>query len=359
MNNPRTSARTVLLVILGLVIVLIVLLVVIKPGDKKRSDPKEAAVPVVTMTVQLTNTVDVVQLPAFVRANVDAVLAAEKSGRVLEINVDRGDRVEQGQLLLQIDDRVWQANLRQANSAAEDARKTRVRFQQLQASGAVAESEFDRIEKAFIQAESLAEEARINIEQCRVLSPISGIINDRFIEMGEYVQPGTPVLQVVDSATVKIILLVPEQDIYAIQTGDRMDLSVQPLPERMFTGTVTFIAAQADERNNAFRTEIVVDNSDATLRPGMIAQVNFKRGENRAMVSLPMSAVLPSKGDHIVYLAENGQASRRKVQIDTITRRQALISGGLDEGELVIIEGHRALSDGQRIELITEPPRGQ
>lgn len=351
MNRKQTSVRITLLAILGLVAALILLLMVLKPNGKELPEAKEAAVAVSTITVHLTNTADIVQLPALVEANVDAVLSAEKSGRIENINVDRGDRVEEGKLLLQIDDRVWQANLRQANSAAEDARKTHERFKQLQASGAVAESEFDSIKKAFILAESMAEEAMINIEQCRVLSPITGTINDRFVEVGEYVQPGIPVFQVVDTATLKIILQIPEKDIYSIQPGDRMTFGVQPLPERVFVGEVTFVAAQADGRNNAFRTEIAVDNSDGTLRPGMIAQVEFKRGENKNMVSLPMSAVLPSKGDHIVYLAEDGQATRRKVQIDTITRKRALISGGLEKGDRVIIEGNRALSDGQRVEI--------
>ena len=246
MNRKQASVRITLLAILGLVAVLILLLIVLKPNGKELPEAKEAAVAVSTMTVHLTNTADIVQLPALVEANVDAMLSAEKSGRIEEINVDRGDHVKKGQLLLQIDDRVWQANLRQASSAAEDARKTHERFQQLQAAGAVAESEFDSIKKAFIQAESMAEEAMINIEQCRVLSPITGIINDRFIEVGEYVQPGDPVFQVVDIANLRIILQIPEKDIYSIHPGARMTFGVQPLPGRMFEGKVTFVAAQAD-----------------------------------------------------------------------------------------------------------------
>ncbi|MEN8254560.1 MAG: efflux RND transporter periplasmic adaptor subunit [Verrucomicrobiota bacterium] len=352
MNRKQASAQIILLATLGLVAVLIVLMVLFKPNDKELPEAKEAAVTVSILTVHPTNTADMVHLPALVAANVDAKLAAEKAGRIVEIHVDRGDRVEKGQLLLQIDDRVWQANLKQANSAAEDARKNHERFKQLQASGAVAESEFDAIERAFIQTESMAEEARINIEQCRVVSPITGTVNDRFVEVGEYVQPGAPVFQVVDTATVKIILQIPEKDIYSIRPGDRMGFGIQPLPNHTFEGVVSFVAAQADGRNNAFRTEVAVDNPDGTLRPGMIAQVEFKRGENQNMVSLPMSAVLPSKGDHIVYLAKDGQAIRRKVQIETITRKRALISKGLEEGDLVIIEGNRTLSDGQRIEIL-------
>ncbi|MEN7972942.1 MAG: efflux RND transporter periplasmic adaptor subunit [Verrucomicrobiota bacterium] len=351
-DRKQTSAQIILMAVLGLVATLIVLMILLKPNGKKLPEAKEAAVTVSIMTVHPTNTADIVHLPALVAANVDAELAAEKAGRIVEIKVDRGDRVEQGQLLLQIDDRIWQANLRQAENAAKNARRNQARFKKLETSGAVAESELESIENAYIQADSMAEEARINIEQCRIVSPITGTVNARFVEVGEYVQPGIPVFQVVDTATVKVILLIPEKDIYSIHPGNRMAFGIQPLPDHVFEGEVTFVAAQADGRNNAFRTEITVDNANGMLRPGMIAQVEFIRGENQNMVSLPMSAVLPSKGDHIVYLAKDGQAVRRKVQIDTITREQALISEGLEEGDLVIVEGNRTLSDGQRVEIL-------
>ncbi|RLA42656.1 MAG: hypothetical protein DRQ97_13715, partial [Gammaproteobacteria bacterium] len=293
---------------------------------------------------------DIVYLPALVEANVNAVLSAEKAGRIVELKVDRGDRVEEGQQLLQIDDRIWQAGLKQAEIAARDAKKNFERFKALQEAGAVAASEYDHIEKDSVTASSMLEEARINIGQCRVVSPITGTVNDRFVETGEYVQPSTPVFQVVDTAIVKVVLQIPEKDIYPIRPGDRIAFTVQPLPDRTFEGAVTFVAAQADTRNNAFRAELAVDNADGILRPGMIAHVEFHRGTCHDMVSLPMSAVLPSKGDHIVYLVQGGHAVRRKVQIETITRERALISRGLEEGDLVVVEGNRTLSDGQLIE---------
>ena len=349
MNRKSIPVRTALLGLLSLLALLIVLMGILKPAKKQPPVSPEKPMPVSVLVVQPTNTADIVFLPALIEANVDALLSAEKSGRIVSMLADRGDRVEKVQLLLQIDDRVWQANLRQASIAADEARKNHERFKQLQASGAVAEREFDSIERAYIQAESQAEEARINIEQCRVESPIAGIVNDRFAEAGEYVQPGTPVFQVVDKATVKIVVQVPEKAIFAIRQGSRMRFTVQPLPGRVFEGTVTFVAAQADSRNNAFRTEITVENADAALRPGMIAQIEFLRGTKSNMVSLPMSAVLPSKGDHIVYLSRNGQAVRRRVLLDTITRERALVAQGLEAGDRVIVEGNRTLSDGQRV----------
>lgn len=352
MNKKPTPTQLILYGSLSAIILLIVIMATTKPNGKELPESKEAAVPVLTLSAHLASTADIVYLPAMLEANVNATLSAEKAGRIVELKVDRGDPVEKGQILLQIDDRIWQASLKQATIAAENAETNFGRFKKLQADGAVAESEYDNIRQTYIQAEAMATEANINIELCRVESPITGVVNDRFVETGEYVQPGTPVFQIVDHATVKVMIQVPEKDIYSIKAGDEISFSVQPLPDRTFTGKVSFVAAQADERNNAFRAELAVDNTDGTLRPGMIAQVEFHRGITDGMISLPMSAVLPSKGDHIVYLAKEGHAVRRKVQIETITRERALISSGLEEGDQIIVEGSRTLSDGQLVEIM-------
>ncbi len=352
MNRKPKKSTLILFGSLAIVLLLIVLMLVAKPNGKENPEAKEAAATVSTLQVRLVSTEDIAYLPALVEANVNAVLSAEKAGRIVELMVDRGDRVEQGRQLLQIDDRIWQASLKQAKIAARDAKKNFERFKALQEAGAVAASEYDRIEKDSVTAESMLESANINIEQCRVVSPIAGTVNDRFVEAGEYVQPGTPVFQVVDHATVKVAIQVPEKDIYSINPGDRIAFTVQPLPNHTFEGVVSFVAAQAGERNNAFRAELAVDNADGTLRPGMIARIEFHRGLCANMVSLPMSAVLPSKGDHIVYLVKDGHAVRRKVQIEHITRTRALVSQGLETGDRVVVEGNRTLSDGQLVEIM-------
>jgi len=352
MNRKLSPTTLIFFGSLTIILLLIVLMSVTKPNGKDLPKVTEVAVMVSTLQIHLTNAADIVYLPALIEANVNATLSAEKAGRIVELMADRGDHVNQEQQLLQIDDRIWQASQKQAEIAARDTEKNFERFKTLQQAGAVAASEYDRIEKDYVTASSRLEEANINIEQCRVVSPITGTINDRFVETGEYVQPGTPVFQVVDHATVKVMIQIPEKDIYSVKPSDRITFTVQPLPNRTFEGEITFVAAQADERNNAFRAELAVDNADGILRPGMIAQIEFHRGICGDMVSLPMSAVLPSKGDHIVYLVKDGHALRRKVQIENITRDRALISHGLDEGDFVVVEGNRTLSDGQLVETM-------
>jgi RND family efflux transporter MFP subunit len=350
MKIRNTKGRTPIILALVVIVALIVVMMLLKPPPKPIIPSKEKPLLVSVIEAQLTDVPDTIYLPSLIQANVDAMLSAEKPGRIVKLHVDRGDRVKKGQVLLQLDDRIAQADLKSAEIAKKEAANNYARFQQLQESGAVAPSQYEEIERQSITADALYQSALVNIDQCQITSPIDGVINDRLVEEGEYVQPGSPAFQVVDLATVKVNIQIPEKDIYAINPGEPMRFTIQPLPKHTFTGTVTFVAAQAGSQNNAFRAQLTADNPDGRLRPGMIAQVEFNRGSRSNMLSLPIAAVLPSNGDHIVYLIENDQAIRRKVQIEKMSRDFVLISDGLNAGDLVITEGNRTLSDGQRVE---------
>lgn len=353
MNCKPSRFGLILRISLAIIIFLIVVMsVIIKLSKPKQPQISEEMPQLVTaVEVQLSDTPDIVYLPGLIQANVSSTLAAEKAGKIDQLKADRGDRVEKGTLLMQIDDRVWAAELKRAEVAARDAKNNFERFQQLKKTGAVSDSEYDAVEREYIITKAGLEQARVNREQCQVRAPVNGIINDRFVEPGEYVQPGTPVFEIVDNETVKVLIGIPEKDIFALKVGDRMSFTVQPLGEHPFEGTVRFIAAQAAPENNAFRAELKVDNPEDLLRAGMIARVKFVRGIRKNMVSLPLSAVIPSNGDHIVYLAKDGHAVRRKVEIDSITRERVLISAGLNTGDQVVTEGNRTLSDGQRLRV--------
>jgi len=350
--NEKSSMNKILYGAVFALLIGIVLLVSFKPKEKVKKPVKESAQPVVVLCVEKMDHQEVISLPALLEATFDATLAAEKPGRVVRILVDRGDGVKKDQLLLQIDDRTERAMLKRAEIVLSDAKKAFNRFERLKKEGAVAESEYDRVDKENIVAAARLDEMKVVIEKCQVRSPEKGVINDRFIEEGEYVLPGTPLFQVVDDSEIKVVLQIPEKDIFSIKRGEKMTFKIQSIKDRTFEGTVSFVAVQADAQNNAFRAELRVSNTDHQLRPGMIARVLFKRGMRKKMVSLPVSAVLPSKGDHIVFLVKEGRAVRRKVKIARLSLTQALIYEGLHRGDVVVVEGNRTISDGQRIKII-------
>jgi membrane fusion protein (multidrug efflux system) len=118
-----------------------------------------------------------------------------------------------------------------------------------------------------------------------------------------------------------------------------------------FTGRVTFVSGVARRENNAFRIEASVANAGRRLKGGMIARAEIARGTVEAAVAVPLAAVVPRKGDHVVFVLRGERAERRVVRIESITGHEAILSSGLAVGETIVIEGHRALQDGMLLEV--------
>jgi len=327
----------ILISVLGGIILLIMLFNVLPP--RKKELPKQ---PVVKVPVQVVEAVaedrpDIIVLPGLVIADVDATLAAEKAGRVVELLADRGQTVTKGQVLLQLDDRT-------ARIAFEDADRNLERFEKLSGTGAVSQKNLDDIRKVRDLAEA-------TLSDCIVKSPADGIVNERYVEEGEYVVPGTPVFEVLSINPIRISVDIPERNIAALHLGDPITFEILSLPGNTFTGTVSYVSAKASTDNNAFRVELSVPNPDRQLRPGMIASMKYHRGTLQQVVALPLEAIIPQKGDHIVFIIRDERAVRQMVRIGTILNQEAVISSGAEPGDLVVVRGNRMLSDGSLVTI--------
>jgi membrane fusion protein (multidrug efflux system) len=289
-------------------------------------------------------------------------LAAEKGGRVVELKVEKGDRVEAGQLLLRVDNRKWHDYLKQAEVESREAEKAYARFEELRKTGAVSDTDFDNVMRRRDLAAATLDEAMVNVEQCDVVSPFSGIVDDRYIELGEFANEGARVLEVVDIDTVKVVVDVPEQDVLSLEEGLEMGFVVGAYPDRTFTGKVRFVSVATRPGRNSFQAEILAENSERELRGGMIATVRVVRGVVKDAVVVPLTAVVPQRGDHVVYAVSGDRARQRIVRIDRIVGGEAVISSGLQAGEKVVIAGQRRLHDGELIKIVvpdTDPQESE
>jgi membrane fusion protein, multidrug efflux system len=144
---------------------------------------------------------------------------------------------------------------------------------------------------------------------------------------------------------VKLAFDVPERDVLSVAPGQAVQAVFDPLPGQVVTGAVRFVAEAADPRSNTFNVEAEVDNAGGRLRPGMIARVTLPGRARQAFV-VPLEAVVPHRGDHVVFLARDDGAIRRVVLLDRLLNSEAVITGGVRAGERLIVEGHRGLTDG-------------
>lgn len=340
-------------IVLVLVVLILVLAIVPKRGE--RLPDKHSEVPAVsTIVVQPSRIEDRIFLPAVVKARLEATLALDKAGIVHRISAERGDRVTAGQPLLELEQSTWRANLKRAEIEFREADREYRRWEELKSAGAVSASDYDNVKARYDLAKVGLQQAKTDVAKCRLSSPSAGIIVERFLEVGEHAGEGAPAFRLVDIAEVKLTLDIPERDALALKTGMDMAFAVDALPGREFTGTVSFVSAAARSENNAFPAEIRLTNPGEELRPGMIARVALTRAVRQDALVLPLAAVVPLKGEYVVFIVDKGIALRKVVKVDSITDREAVLASGISAGDEVVVAGNRALVDGMPVKPVRQ-----
>lgn len=351
--KPTTSQ--VIWILIGVMLVLIIISMRLRRQVETVPPPPEPVVPVEVMILSGAERNDDLLLPGRIEPALRAKLPVDKPGRVTRIHVERGAAVTNGQLLLEIDDRVWQAMLDAAEIEWREANDEAARWNDLDQAGAVSQSELDRIRNRLARAEVTLREARAHLSQCRVYSPADGIVNERYIEEGEHAPEGKTVFELVVNDPVKLLLEVPEKQISHVREGQTLDFRVEAAPVSSYTATVTFIASAARPENNAFKVEASAANPSGVLKPGMIAEARIPRLTDGASLAVPLDAVIARRGEHVVFVVEDGRAARRLVRLGKIHGAETIIDTGLEEGDTVIIKGNRDLIDGARVRPVNQP----
>ena len=354
MNEPVKKQKRIGLIlwsVLGLLILLIVVMMSLRRPPEKNPEAIEVAVPVATLELQPQMVTETLLIPGKIEPRVSTLLASAQDGLVLALGAEKGDAVTNGQLLMRVDNRQWEQARHRAEIEIREAGKDVQRWTELKQAGAVSINDYEDIRTRQEQAEIALAEASVFLSQCEVTSPLNGWVNNRMVELGEYVNKGTPVFEVVDIRQIKLVVDVPERDILTIHPGVGLPFTLSAYPGESFTGEVSFVSLLAQRESNAFRVEALAENPENRLKPGMIANVEFVRQTRPDSLLVPLQAVLPKKGEYVVFEVVKNRAVRRVIQLDAIMGHDALITG-LQAGAELVVEGHRALQDGMLIERV-------
>lgn len=343
------------------------------PG-KERGEPKVDA-PVVNVTVVQVEPIaelqDTFRLKGTVEPWATVRLSAETDGRIQRITAREGQLILPNQPLVCLERDLLEATVAQAAARARfDARELK-RVQQAWQEKVVTEMEVDAASSAADVSKASWDFAKAQLRRTVIRAPeriengngsadVLGLLNDLPVEVGEYVQGGTLVAEIVDSSFVKVMADVPERDIRYLHVGDEVAVVIEAVNDRRLSGAIHFIKATADERTRTFRTEIKVANPEGDIRAGMIVEVHLLREVRRNVTMIPLSAVIPLEKGYEVYVSNDGTAHRRQVSLGAIRGRAVEVlppaSGeGLRSGDRLIVKGQRLVGDGQRIVEQPEP----
>ncbi|MHC4323955.1 MAG: efflux RND transporter periplasmic adaptor subunit, partial [Planctomycetota bacterium] len=202
---------------------------------------------------------------------------------------------------------------------------------------------------------------RARLERTSIFAPTNGVLNDLLVEEGEYVDPGNPVAQVVDTDTVNVVVKIPERDVAFFNIGDNAEILSNSKGQaeskeqaESLAGSISFISELADPRTRTTRMEITLDNRQRLLRSGQIVRVSLTRRILKDVIMIPLLAVIPMEDCKAVYVVNSSQAMRREVVPGIIRDDQVQIESGLEPGDKLIIAGHRFVAPGQKVNIVPE-----
>ncbi len=281
----------------------------------------------------------------------DVDLVARTTGPVVELKVEQGMRVRQGQLLARIDDGELRAQLAVARVRLEETRAAFERQESLFANELVSRDNLDSARASYETALGDVERFDIQLAYTEIKAPFSGVIAERYVRNAEYVNAGTQLFRISDFDPLLCPIQVPERELARLRSGQQAKIEVESWPGQRFDAHVARISPVVDAATGTIQVTLEVAPG-ARLRPGMFASVFLEMERRESALVIPKRALaLDSLGD-TVFVAADGVAVRRTVELGFENADQLEVVRGLAEGERVIVVGQDGLSDGTPIEVI-------
>jgi membrane fusion protein, multidrug efflux system len=288
------------------------------------------------------------------------MVSADQPGVVDVVSFDSGRRVAEGEVLVRLDTRQEQAQLAAAASQLELTRLNRERSTGLRQEGIVAQADDDRAEAELKQAEARVGEIRATIERKTIRAPFGGLLGIRQVNRGQYLNAGSPVVELQSLDPIYVNFSVPQNAIAEVKPGVKVHLALEGVANAEFTGQVTAVNSVVDENTRNIQVQATVANPLGTLRPGMFVQTQVVLPAQQAHVSVPASAInFAPYGDSVFVVGEvegpNGQkyvgVRQQFVKVGASRGDQVAVLTGLKPGESVATSGVFKLRNGSAVKV--------
>lgn len=193
-----------------------------------------------------------------------------------------------------------------------------------------------------------------NLEKSVVVAPFSGILLKKLSEEGSFTPPGAPIAILVDIDKVVVKLDFSDSEISNVKIGSSIDLKSDAFPDKVFKGKIERQVPSVDGSSRMPRVEIIVENGERNLRPGMMVRADFVVGEFASVVSIPVDCLVYQGKKTFVYVVDtvNSVAQRKNITVERLYKDKALVSKGLSAGQVIVKTGQSYLSDSTQVRVL-------
>ncbi len=355
-----------MIMIKGIVYSLAVLLTLASCTAEEKTQPVDEDKPYRVRVVRAVprDVPSTVELTATLEPDEELILTAEVEGTIERILRDEGDRVKKGELLALMDEEDFTLRIKQKNAELEKikaelefAQKELERRKTLLEEGMVSRQEYesflarrDSLASLKRAVESVLRIERKRLEDSRIRAPFNGIIAERYITEGSYVQKGERLFRVLRIDPLKLTINVPERLLTKVRKGQKVIIKVDPY-EREFEGRIYFTSPYINKATRTFLAKALVRNTEGLLYPGISADVTIITATIRGGFVVPEKAVLFDEEGRKLFVVKDQIAQKRTVKVAGRFKGEVIVVEGVKEGELVVVDGATALSDGARVRI--------
>lgn len=295
-----------------------------------------------------------------------AVLKAEAAGRVIDSFIQNGQFVRQGTLLLQIDDRLEQAQLQSAKAQAKLKQLEYNRLLTLSADGAAAPAQVDQAEADFAIASAEIASIQASISHKQVRAPFDGVLGLRQVNQGDYLEIGQTIVELQAQSTVFVNFSLPQKNLHMVKKGLRIELRSNTDPHSIYNGTLTAIAPTLNALSRSVQLQGTFTNAEQKLRIGQYVEISLLLPESDPVNVVPLTAIHYASYGNCVYKIQN-ETSDTKTPSAYKAKRSFVRTGerrgdfvqileGLELGDRVVASGAFKLRSESWIRIDDQEP---
>lgn len=338
----------------GITVVLTVLVAILLTAgcapEQQAEAPAEVARNVRVLDLAPTDVTEYLEITGPMAPVRGAVVSAEESGSVFAVPHDKGDVVQEGDVLVELDRRLLAAELEAARANVELQDYSAAKVSSLYEAEKVSRLELLTARNAAAQARAQLAVVERRYDRSAVAAPFAGLVTDRYVEPGELVAPGTPVARVVDPSALKLVGVVTERDVAGIDEGSQVEVTLDG-SDGMVVGEVVWVGFEADPLTGKFTVEIRVPNPDGGLRSGVVGRASIRSAEHVGVIAVPRDAVLSTPEGRAVYVVESDRARLRSITTGADQGLMVLVVDGLAAGDRLVVRGQRDLIEGALVKV--------
>jgi membrane fusion protein (multidrug efflux system) len=334
---------------------------------------EERATPVEVITVSRCNFGDVITATGRFEANEVVDISPKIAGRIQEMRFDEGDSVEEGDLIVRIEDNEVRLTLERARAELKrreadflGADRALERARELYQKSIATEANLDEAKRGYDMAQASVDQAKAEVglaEQrladTEIVAPLRGVLADRRYTVGALVQVGARIFTLLQLSPIKLEIKVPERRVAELALGQKADVAVDALGGARYTGEIRYVSPSLDQLSRNLMARVVVPNENMTLKPGMFARVSINTGAHQNILAVPRDAILFASSESEVFVVEDGVATKRRLELGADWRELVEITAGLTQGDEVVTAGQHVLKDGGKVNVVARVELGE